>query len=369
MTDVGKRQAGKALNYSRQGSLMQEYRRHDGGTAVRQILGTLMLALFSCAGVAAEYDLPANGDAVVGSVSVITAVSKDTLLDIARENGLGYREIQLANPRVDMWLPGHGMQILLPTKYVLPLAPHTGIVLNIPEMRLYYYPPARPGEARRVITFPLGIGREGWSTPYVNTRIVQKKKDPSWIPTESIREEHAEEGDPLPAVVGPGPDNPLGDYALKLALPSYLIHGTNKPYGIGLRVSHGCIRLYPEDIKTLFAQVPVGTPVHIVNQPYKVGLSNGRFYLEAHPILQEDADKFDHNLTSVVQMVVRLTHNRAYHIDWDLAKAVIGEARGIPVEIGRLGPATLVAESHAGDKNASSRKKLDLRLETDLQGE
>ena len=165
-------------------------------------VAVLLLLSWSCS--AAVYDLPRDGDSVVGSITMTMAASKDTLLDIARRNGLGYREIQLANPQVDMWLPGHGMEIMLPTKYVLPLTPHTGIVLNIPEMRLYYYPPARRGEVRTVVTYPLGIGREGWSTPYVNTKVIQKKKDPSWYPTESIREEHAEDGDPLPERVVPG---------------------------------------------------------------------------------------------------------------------------------------------------------------------
>jgi L,D-transpeptidase ErfK/SrfK len=325
----------------------------------------LMLLSWRCS--AAVYDLPANGDTVVGSLILTTTSSQDTLLDIARENGLGYREIQLANPQADMWLPGHGMEILLPTKYVLPVTPHNGIVLNIPEMRLYYYPPAKPGEISKVVTYPLGIGREGWATPYVNTEVIQKKKDPTWYPPASIREEHVEDGEPLPEIVGPGPDNPLGDYALRLALPSYLIHGTNKPYGIGLRVSHGCIRLYPEDIKALFQSVAVGTPVHIVNQPYKVGLLNGRFYLEAHPFLKEDEDKFDHNLTSVVKMIVELTHDQDYHIDWGLAKTVIREARGYPIEIGHLSTATLVAETHQKKDESNRHHELMLKLETDLR--
>lgn len=333
-----------------------------------QIFRALMLLLLCWNCPAEEFNLPANGDSVIGGVTTTEVQKGDTLLDIARRNELGYREIEMANPGVDMWLPGAGRQVLLPTKFVLPLTPHTGIVLNIPEMRLYYYPPAVHGQPRRVITYPLGIGREGWSTPYVNTRVVAKQKNPSWYPPESIRQEHAEEDDPLPVRVPPGPDNPLGDYALKLALPSYLIHGTNKPYGIGLRVSHGCIRLYPEDIKALFQVVPVGTPVHIVNQPYKLGLSNGRFYLEAHPYLGEDSERFEDNVTSVVRMVVKLTDNHDYYIDWNLAQAVIREHRGIPVQIGHLKNADMVAQSRNVKQADARDHHLDLRLETGLGG-
>jgi len=335
------------------------------GRSVVEICGlTLLLLSWNCS--AEEFNLPGNGDSVIGSVTTTVVKKGDTLLDIARRNELGYRDIQLANPGVDMWLPGKGRHIVLPTKYVLPLTPHTGIVLNIPEMRLYYYPKPVAGQPRKVITYPLGIGREGWTTPYVNTRVIAKQKHPSWYPPKSIQKEHAEEGDPLPDRIGPGPDNPLGNYALKLALPSYLIHGTNKPYGIGLRVSHGCIRLYPEDIKALFQAVPVGTPVHIVNQPYKLGLSNGRFYLEAHPSLGEDSERFKDNITSVVQMVVKLTDNHDYYIDWNLAQAVIREHKGIPVEIGRLKKTDMIAQSRDTKQADARDHKLDLKLESGL---
>ena len=178
-------------------------------------------------------------------------------------------------------------------------------------------------------------------------------------------------GEPLPARIGPGPDNPLGDYAMRLGLASYLIHGTNKPFGVGMRVSHGCIRLYPEDIEELFKQVSLGTRVQIINQPYKVGLFENRFYLEAHPYLEEDSDQFEENLTSVVKMIVGLTNDQKYDINWDLAKEVIRDARGIPVEIGKLRmPAPgLVAGTKQELKSASDAKSLELRLETSLKGE
>ena len=184
------------------------------------------------------YLLHGKGDSVIGSIRHTAATHEDTLLDVARKYGLGYMDIKLGNPGLDTWLPGENADVTLPTEFVLPAVPHEGIVLNIPEMRLYYFPPGRRNDVREVITYPLGIGREGWSTPYVDTRVIDKQQHPYWYPPKSIRLEHAQEGEPLPARVGPGPENPLGDYALRLGLPSYLIHGTNKPWGVGMRVSH-----------------------------------------------------------------------------------------------------------------------------------
>ncbi|WP_414040053.1 L,D-transpeptidase family protein [Acidithiobacillus sp. M4-SHS-6] len=229
---------------------------------------------------ASTYLLPPPGDNLVGAIQSVTARHEDTLSDIARQYDLGYDQITAANPEVDPWLPGEGTRIVLPTEYVLPDVPRQGMVINLAAMRLFYYPPVQAGQAPEVITYPIGVGREGWGTPLGKTRITAKLVDPSWTPPESIRKEHAENGDPLPAVVPAGPDNPLGQFALRLALPGYLIHGTNKPWGVGMHVSHGCIRLYPEDIAALFAQVPVGTPVLIVNQPWLLGLDNGHDYLQ-----------------------------------------------------------------------------------------
>ena len=283
-----------------------------------------------------SYTLMEPDASLIGALEKVHAENKDTLPDIARANGLGYQEIKLANPGVDTWLPGQGTEVVLPTLYVLPVTPHVGIVLNIPEMRLYYFPPQDSDQAAEVITHPIGVGRQGWSTPYMNTRIIQKKTRPSWHPPESIRKEHAEQGDPLPKRVPPGPSNPLGNYAMRLGMPEYIIHGTNKPFGIGMRVSHGCIRLYPEDIKSLYQQVELRTPVRIVNQPYKVGRYNDKIYLEAHPFMEEDAQQFEGNLTSVVEMLIKITGDMGYQVDWGLAQSVIAESNGIPVEIGRL---------------------------------
>jgi len=280
---------------------------------------------------AGTYRLNSLEDSLIGNIRSIQAEQKDTLLDIARRNGLGYHEIKLANPTVDTWIPGEKKKILLPTVFVIPAAAREGIVLNIPEMRLYYFPQKNK---REVITHPLGIGRQGWATPYIDTEIIQKKANPYWYPPESIRKEHAEQGEPLPEWVEPGPDNPLGHYAMRLGLPEYLIHGTNKPFGIGMRVSHGCIRLYPEDIESLFRQVKLGTPVHIINQPFKVGRLDNHIYLEAHPYLDEDSERFAGNLTGIVGMLVKMTKDVDYDVDWGLAKTIIEKKDGIPMMIG-----------------------------------
>jgi len=284
---------------------------------------------------AETYDMSIK-DSVVGEMARTYSRIDQTLPDLARLHGLGYTEIKRANQTVDTWIPGEKQEVVLPKRFVLPVVPHVGIVINIPEMRLYYFPGGDTGVTRQVVTYPIGIGREGWATPYISTNIIQKTKDPAWHPPESVRAEHARNGDILPVVVKPGPDNPLGAFAMRLGLPSYLIHGTNKPYGVGLRVSSGCIRLYPEDIKALFAQVSVGTPVRIVNQPYKVGILDGSIFLEAVPFLTEDTELFDGNLTSVVKMLVNLSNEQKYDVDWELAKKVISERDSIPVEIGRI---------------------------------
>ena len=280
-----------------------------------------------------RFMLPPPGDNVVGELRVTLARRDDTLSDIARRFDLGYEEIVAANPGVDPWLPGEGRRIVLPTQFILLPGPRKGLVLNLASMRLFYYYPQRgPMEPAMVITHPMGIGREGWATPVGDTRVVSKTEKPSWVVPASVRAEHAREGAPLPGVVPPGPDNPLGDYALRLALPSYLIHGTNKPYGVGMQVSHGCIRLYPEDIASLFPLVPVGTPVRIVNLPYVAGRRDGALYLESHPPLEEQAKRREGSMRPMRAAVTKAA-GKSPRVDWDKARRVAREARGFPVPI------------------------------------
>ena len=276
--------------------------------------------------------LPAEGTDVVGIVQVTSAHDEDTLSDIARRYDLGYEEIVAANPGMDPWLPGEGARVVLPTQFVLPDAPREGLVLNLAAMRLFYYPGPGADEPPSVITHPIGIGREGWRTPQGTSRITEKIVQPTWTVPESVRREHAEKGEPLPPVVPPGPDNPLGEFAMRLSLPSYLIHGTNQPYGVGLRVSHGCVRLYPEDIARLFPEVPEGTRVTIVNQPYVAGWRDGQLYLEAHPPLAEDAKRWGNSLKPMERALAAKADGPGT-IDWDKASKVAQEARGIPVPV------------------------------------
>ncbi|MEJ2601866.1 MAG: L,D-transpeptidase family protein [Gammaproteobacteria bacterium] len=279
------------------------------------------------------HELASPEQGVVGEVQVILSRESDTFADIARAYGLGHDELVQANPGVDPWLPGEGTVITLPTQFVLPDAPREGIVLNIAAKRLFYFPPAGEDGRRTVITHPVGIGREGWETPTGSTKVIDKARDPTWYPPASVRREHAEAGDPLPAVVEPGPDNPLGHRVLKLDMPGYLIHGTNQPYGVGMRVSHGCVRLYPENIETLYELVDRGTPVRIVNQPVLYGRRDGEFFFEAHPPLADDQRDPAAMLDALMQSARRESGAFAEEHERRNAVRAAADARGIPIRI------------------------------------
>jgi len=268
---------------------------------------------------------------LIGQVRVVTARHEDTLLDIARRGGLGYTEIKMANRGVDPWMPGEGMPVTLPTQRILPAAPREGIVINVPEMRLYYYLPARGG-VPQVVTYPISIGRYDWRSPLGVTQITQKVPNPTWTPPESIRIEHAAKGDILPPVVPAGADNPLGLFALRLGVPGYLIHGTNRPYGIGMRVTHGCLRLYPEDIATLFNQVTPGVKVNFVSQPYKIGQAFGVTYLEVHHPLKEDKGRKEGALGEIARLVAARGLSAA-DVDWVVVRRELAKPTGMPVAI------------------------------------
>jgi L,D-transpeptidase ErfK/SrfK len=280
-----------------------------------------------------RFALPPEGTDIVGHLQVATARYEDTLADIARRYDLGYDEIIAANPGVDPWLPGKGTPVVLPTEFVLPGGARDGLVLNLASMRLFYYPKPEAGKPAEVITHPMGIGREGWQTPVGALYITQKVANPTWTVPASVRKEHAEQGDPLPPIVPPGPDNPLGAYAMRLSNPSYLIHGTNKPWGVGQRVSHGCIRLYPEDIARLFPEVPEGTPVRIINEPYLAGWRDGQLYLEAHPPLAEDSQRWNGSLKPMQQALAAQTAGRTVEVSGEKVEKIAREARGIPVPV------------------------------------
>ena len=296
-------------------------------------LALVLIGVAPLAATAAMYDEPAEGSDIIGRVQHIKTQESDTFVALARQYDVGYRELRLANPDVDPWLPGN-TDVIIPTAYVLPDAKREGIVINIPEMRLYYFPSKNSANAGKVFTFPIGIGRQGWGTPLGETRISQRIPNPTWTPPASIKKEHAEKGDPLPDVVAAGPDNPLGQYALRLALPSYLIHGTNKPSGIGMKVSHGCIRLFPADIEKLFSMAEVGMPVNIVSQPYKIGWDEDHLVMEAHPP-DADGDAPVKSFTPWVQELIGATEDRPNTpVDWNLAERVARQTDGMPESIG-----------------------------------
>ena len=272
---------------------------------------------------------------LVGSPQLIFARYEDTLSDIARAYNLGYDELRQANPEIDPWLPGADSVIYLPTHYILPDAPRKGIVLNVATLRLFYFPAEQEG---RVITHPVGIGRAGWETPLGSATVVSKARNPTWYVPASIRKEHAEMGDPLPAVVPPGPDNPLGKFVMGLSMPGYLIHGTNQPYGVGMRVSHGCVRLYPENIDDLFEQVSVGESVQIVNQPVLVAWHQGRLYLEVHAPLEEDERDVAAEARTRIETLMSELGQPVGSIDWHLVEQVVSGQRGLPFPVSRFSP-------------------------------
>jgi L,D-transpeptidase ErfK/SrfK len=285
-----------------------------------------------------HFELAPSQD-VIGETQVIFARHENTFSAIGRQYNLGYEEMRRANPGVDQWLPGEGTPIYLPTQTILPEAPRKGIVVNVPAMRLYYFSAEKPKEAGaaevlKVSSHPIGIGVQGWATPFGEAKVTQKVKDPVWYVPASIRKEHAERGDPLPSVVPPGPDNPLGEYAMTLSLPSYLIHGTNKPAGVGMRSSHGCIRLYPEDIEALFSRVGRGTEVRLVNQPVLAGWRDGQLYLEVHPPLAEEThDLVAEADAALGRALARAGVAAAVELDRAAILKIVTEQRGIPLPV------------------------------------
>ena len=278
------------------------------------------------------------GSDIVGYVQKTIGGKDDTLPDIARRFDVGYEEMITANPGIDPWLPGAGREVVVPTQFVLPTAPHEGLVVNVAAMRIFYFPPHKKGEPQIVFTHPIGIGKVGWKTPEGTTKIVSRQKDPVWVVPKSVREEHAEDGEKLPAQVPPGPDNPLGQYMFRLGWQSYLIHGTNKPYGVGMRSSHGCMRLYPEDIAVFFDLIPIGTKVTVVNQPYLFGWRDGTLYLQSYAVMEDDSRDWSKNRKRLLAKMLnpKLQKKITEHdneIDWQRVGDLAHIPRAVPVPI------------------------------------
>nr|WP_246389810.1 L,D-transpeptidase family protein [Halomonas cerina] len=279
-----------------------------------------------------HYPLPEEGN-LVGEVYTVIADQDDTLIDIGHEHGIGYEAMVRANPDISIWYPGEGTEVVVPGQFILPEGPREGVVVNVAEMRLYYYPPSQEGEPDKVETYPIAVGRMDWKTPLGTTRITEKVEDPAWYPPASIRREHAEAGDPLPGVVPPGPDNPLGNHKMRLGIPGYLIHGTNKPEGVGMRVTHGCIRMLPEDIEALFPRLPVGTQVTLINETFKLGWTDGVLHVQAYPYLDEDDGTSIERVTHALEKVDAAIEGLDYPVDYARLRDVVEVPGGMPVAL------------------------------------
>ena len=269
--------------------------------------------------------------AMIGRVLRYRARYEDTLIELPRRFNLGFTELRAANPHVDPWLPGAGTEILIPTAHIVPQAAHRGLVLNLGDQRLYHFKP----DGKTVVSYPVGIGREGWSTPTGRTKVVRKMEKPTWYVPKSIRAERPD----LPAVVPPGPHNPLGSHALYLGWAAYLLHGTNMPYGIGRRASHGCVRLYPEDIARLYREIPIGTPITVIDQPIKIAWVSGELMLEVHPT-QSQADQVEmgdritrESAPEVAYRLVAAARAEAERLDWERIRQALRERAGLPVAV------------------------------------
>ncbi len=281
-----------------------------------------------------SFNMTAQADEInyIGQEEQIKAKQQDTLVDLAVTHEIGYVELLAANPGVDAWVPGKGQKLILPKKHLLPDVERKGLVINLAELRLYYF----PEDESKMVTFPIGIGRDGFDTPSGNTHIRHKTANPKWRPTPRMREENPD----LPEVVESGPDNPLGYHALYLNWPAYLIHGTQKPNGIGRRVSSGCIRMYAEHIKWLYENIPTQTSVHVINEDVKMGWVENEFYLEAQPS-DEQVDEIEylgkietvHIPNGIVKKIEKRIGDQKDRIDWKKVRNVLIERSGRPEKI------------------------------------
>jgi L,D-transpeptidase ErfK/SrfK len=287
------------------------------------LIALFLVSIFLPSNTAAAVFFYGAGQTVIGNIQKGVSKGGDSLIEMAREFDLGYNEIVEANPALDPFVPGENADVVLPTSWILPdVDPRSGIVINISEMRIYYF--YQRGKSKLVDTFPIGIGSEGAETPVGQFRVIQKITDPNWYPPASIRKERPE----LPEVVPAGPDNPLGTHALRLSLGTVLIHGTNRPFAVGRKASHGCIRMYPEDIPELYDKVPVGVRVNIIHQPVKVGVRGQRVFVEVH----KDGNR---SRRDYLAAAVRLLTNKGFLKKVDTGKLyqAVRDRRGIPVDV------------------------------------
>ena len=324
---------------------------------VSLFIAVLATVLFYNSYAHAGYDKP-----YVGETITYKSQHEDTFVHLARDYNLGFVEMRAANPYVDPWLPGKGTALILPTRHLIPESDRKGVVINLADMRLYAF--VNGDEAPT--TFPIGVGREGLNTPIGRTKVTRKKEGPTWTPTPRMRREDPE----LKPHYPPGPDNPLGTHALYLGWPTYAIHGTNKPFGIGRRISSGCIRMYPENIIKLFNMIPVGTSVQVVNQPIKLAWINDRLFLEAHPEMEQAIQMEEYGIVTSPKLseedlkrIVAAAGDYEHKLRWPAIRMAIKERHGYPVEIARR-PASTAGYD---DDKSLDKGKLDLNFDPEVK--
>jgi L,D-transpeptidase ErfK/SrfK len=297
---------------------------------MRALIKLLIIFLASAYSCAFALTFPIHQDTeVVGEVITFKAKYEDTFAHYARTYDMGAYALERANPGVDEWIPGEGTKITIPSAFILPPETRQGIVINLPELRLYYY----DQKNGQVSTYPIGIGKAGWSTPVTTGKVTDKTENPTWVVPASILAEHKVSGEPIPGLVGgavpPGEHNPLGKYRLRLSIPGYLIHGTNSPIGVGRRVTHGCVRMFPVDVEELFNKVPVGTPVLIVNDPIKLGWKNNELYLEVHQSLEEHPLNTNQRKVLLVDKLEKALAGKQVNLNWDLIHNMMTQQSGV----------------------------------------
>lgn len=283
---------------------------------------------------ALTYTLHSNQQALIGKIQYGTAEHGDNVINLAKRFDLGFNAMKNVNPDLDLSRGFHaGTKFQIPSQHLLPQEPRKGIVINLPEMRMYYFT-----EDQKVHTYPIGIGKMGQTIPITRAKITRKATDPTWTPPDSIREFNLEQGIVLPQVMPPGPDNPLGRYAIYMSIPTYLIHSTIFPGSIGKRASFGCIRMYEDDIEEFFPKVKQGLPVIIINEPIKFAWEDNKLFIEAHEPLEEHKDEGHASLPGIVTSLANQMNENTF-VDWQLLTYLMNHKDGIPHEVGfRMSP-------------------------------
>jgi len=297
-----------------------------------RIFFSLMILFLVSPILAATFPLPVRGNDIVGDVKTHIVKPNETFASIAHDFDICQYELVESNPHVNPKNPLVGTVLIIPSRYILPNTPREEMVINLAELRLYYY----PRDKKEVWVFPVGIGREGEQTPVGYLRIVEHRENPTWHSPEAIRKARAKEGVVIPKVVPPGPDNPLGKFAMRLSRRNYLIHGTNDNGGVGQRSSSGCIRMYPKDIKKLFHAAKNGTSVLVINEPFKIGRDSHKIFFEAHMPLHEKAVEYADVHQAVMATLSTFGSYKERDVNWDKTVSIAKEQQGLPQEIGKL---------------------------------